>query len=308
MRLAAIDLGTNMIRLLVADATGGDWRAVDQAQRVTRLGEGQRPGGSLLAEPMARTLDTVVEFVRRAEAGGAARVRIAATSAVREAVNRVAFVARLEAATGRAVEVLTGEDEARLTLLGVRSGLPGLADPFVVLDIGGGSTELALARAGRLERAVSLRLGVVAFADRHRPDGRLDPAALGALREEVAARFHREIPEAIAAAGACCLVGTAGTVTTLAALDLGLVAYDADRVQGHTLTRGAIDGLLTRLAALTHAERAVLPALEPGRADLIVPGTVICLAAMARVGCDALTVSDRGLREGILCEILSAVR
>jgi exopolyphosphatase / guanosine-5'-triphosphate,3'-diphosphate pyrophosphatase len=308
MRLAAVDLGTNMIRLLVADTAESDWRAVDQAQRVTRLGDGQGPGGPLLAEPMARTLDTVVEFVRRAEASGAARVRIAATSAVREAANRAAFVARLEAATGRAVEVLTGEDEARLTLLGVRSGLAGLAEPFVVLDIGGGSTELALARAGRLECAVSLRLGVVAFADRHRPDGRLDPAALGALREEVTARLQEQVPEAIAAAGAGCLVGTAGTVTTLATLDLGLAAYDADRVQGHMLTRAAIEDLLARLARLTHSERAVLPALEPGRADLIVPGTVICLAAMARVGFDALTVSDRGLREGILCEILGAVR
>ncbi len=308
MRLAAIDLGTNMIRLLVADAAGGDWRAVDQAQRVTRLGEGQEPGGALRPGPMARTLDTVVELVRRAEAAGAARVRITATSAVREAANRAPFVTRLESATGRAVEVLTGEDEARLTLLGVRSGLPGLAEPFVVLDIGGGSTELALARDGRLERAVSLRLGVVALAGRHAPDGRVAPASLAALRDEITARLHQEIPEAIAAAGARCLVGTAGTVTTLAALDLGLVAYDAARVQGHTLTRAAIGRLLERLAALTHAERGALPSLEPGRADLIVPGTVICLAAMSRVGFDVLTVSDRGLREGILCEILSAVR
>ena len=155
---------------------------------------------------------------------------------------------------------------------------------------------------------MSLRLGVVALADRHLPDGRLDPVALAALREEIAQRLNQEVPDAFAAAGARCLVGTAGTVTTLAALDLGLAAYDPDRVQGHTLTRAAVERLLARLAPLSHAERAALPSLEPGRADLIVPGTVICLAAMARVGFDVLTVSDRGLREGILCEILSALR
>jgi exopolyphosphatase / guanosine-5'-triphosphate,3'-diphosphate pyrophosphatase len=305
MRLATIDLGTNTVRLLVVDAEGGGWRPVDQAQRVTRLGEGQAGRGALQPAPAARTLDTVAEFVRRAEALGAARVRIIATSAVREAANRAEFVARLEAAAGRAVEVLSGEEEARLTLLGVQSGLPALAGPFVLLDIGGGSTEFTLARGGRLERAVSLRLGVVAYAERPPSDGRFDAAALAGMRAEIAARLYREVPDAIAAAGARRLVGTAGTVTTLAALDLGLHAYDPARVQGHALARAAIEGLLDHLARLTHAERAALACLEPGRADVIVPGIAICLGAMERLGFDVLTVSDRGLREGILCEILA---
>jgi exopolyphosphatase/guanosine-5'-triphosphate,3'-diphosphate pyrophosphatase len=306
MRLATIDLGTNMVRLLVADGAADGWRAVDQAQRVTRLGERQGALGALQPAPMSRTLDTVVEFVRRAEALGAGRVRITATSAVREAANRAAFVARLEAATDRAVEVLSGEDEARLTLLGVRSGLPGLADAFVLLDIGGGSTEVTLARDGRLERAVSLRLGVVALAEQHPGDGRFDAESLARLRAEITARLRAEVPDALAAAGAPRLVGTAGTVTTLAALDLGLATYDAERVQGWTLARAAIERVLHRLSGLSHAERATVPCLEPGRADVIVPGIAICLAAMDRLGFDALTVSDRGLREGILCEILTA--
>jgi exopolyphosphatase/guanosine-5'-triphosphate,3'-diphosphate pyrophosphatase len=305
MRLATIDLGTNMVRLLVAEAEGGRWRPVDQTQRVTRLGEGQAGRGALQPAPMTRTLDTVAEFVRHAEALGAARVRITATSALREAANRAEFVARLEAAAGRAVEVLSGEDEARLTLLGVRSGLPGLAGSFVLLDIGGGSTEFTLAREGRFERAVSLRLGVVAYAERHRSDGRVDAATLAGMQVEIAARLRREIPDAIAAAGARRLVGTAGTVTTLAALDLGLHAYDPARVQGHALARASIEGLLDHLARLTHAERGALPCLEPGRADVIVPGIAICLGAMERLGFDVLTVSDRGLREGSLCEILA---
>jgi exopolyphosphatase/guanosine-5'-triphosphate,3'-diphosphate pyrophosphatase len=304
MRLATIDVGTHMVRLLVAETVRGGWRAVERAQRVTRLGEGQADQGPLGAGPIARTREAVAVFVRRAETLGAARVRIAATSAVREATNRAAFVAELEAATGRAVEVLSGEDEARLTLLGVTRGLPHLRGSFVMLDIGGGSTELALARDGRLAAAVSLRLGVVSHAERHPGDGRWDEAALARLRAQIDARLRGEVPEAISAAGAARLVGTAGTVSTLAALDLGLIEYDVDRVQGHALARGAIEAILARLAALTHAARAALPCLEPGRADVIVPGIAICLVAMERLGFDILTVSDHGLREGILCEIL----
>ena len=304
MRLATIDLGTNMVRLLVADIASGGWHPVERAQRVTRLGEGQAARGPLGAVPMARTRDTVAAFVRRAEALGAVRVRIAATSAVREATNQAAFVAELEAATGRAVEVLSGEDEARLTLLGVTRGLPDLRGSFFMLDIGGGSTELALARDGRLAAAVSLRLGVVSQAEGHAGDGRWDVAALARLRAQTGARLREEVSEAFVVAGAAQLVGTAGTVSTLAALDLGLVQYDVERVQGHRLARAAIEAILARLAVLTDAARGVLPCLEPGRADLIVPGIVICLGAMERLGFDVLTVSDHGLREGILCEIL----
>ncbi|HKZ07388.1 MAG TPA: hypothetical protein VJU81_18120, partial [Methylomirabilota bacterium] len=211
----------------------------------------------------------------------------------------------LARAAGRAVEVISGDEEARLTLLGVRSGLPGLAGRYLVLDIGGGSTELTLAGDTGLERSVSLRLGVVAYGEDHPGDGRYEARRLDALHAAVRRRLAREVPDAIAAAGARQLIGTAGTVTTLAALDLGLTAYDPARVQGHRLTRAAVERLLARLAALTNAARAELPALEAGRADLIVPGTVICLEVMRRVALEGLTVSDRGLREGILCEILT---
>ena len=307
MRLAAIDLGTNMVRLLVAEPAAVGWRPIEAAQRVTRLGQGQGGGGDLQPAAMARTVETVAEFVRRAEALGAEPVRIVATSAVREAPNRAELAARLHAATGRTVEVISGAEEARLTLLGVRSGLPELAGHFLVLDIGGGSTELTLADAAGLSRAVSLRLGVVAYAERHGGDGRYEAAELAVLRAEVRERLAREVPDTIAAAGAARLVGTAGTVTTLAALDLGLTAYDPARVQGHRLTRAGVERELGRLAPLTNAERAGLPGLEPGRADLIVAGVAICTEVMARVGLDALTVSDRGLREGILCEILASL-
>src|SRR5262245_18866775 len=140
-RLATIDLGTNTVRLLVAEVHGGQWRPLHEAQRVTRLGEGQSAAAGQLQETaIRRTIETVAEFVAQAERFGIARMRVVATSAVREASNRHAFAARLRSATGQAVEVVSGEEEARLTLLGVSAGLRELQGSFLLFDIGGGST------------------------------------------------------------------------------------------------------------------------------------------------------------------------
>jgi exopolyphosphatase/guanosine-5'-triphosphate,3'-diphosphate pyrophosphatase len=255
---------------------------------------------------MRRTVDVVTAFVRRAEDLGVRDVRIVATSAVREAGNGTEFLAMVGASSGRQVRVISGEEEARLTLLGVAEGLPDLKGHFLLFDIGGGSTELVLARAGRPAAAVSLRLGVVELAERFMGAGFMDAARYDAMASEVGTRLAAGLTEPVLRHGASTLVGSAGTVTTLAALDLGLQAYDAGRVHGHRLTRVAVEGLRGRLAALSLAERSALPWLEPGRADLIVPGAAICLAVLDRLGFDALVVSDRGLREGILCEILAA--
>jgi exopolyphosphatase / guanosine-5'-triphosphate,3'-diphosphate pyrophosphatase len=163
-----------------------------------------------------------------------------------------------------------------------------------------------VADGDRLERALSLRLGVVGLAERHVDAGPLRPAQWAAIRAEVATALAPAVLVGLGAGSAFVLVGTAGTVTTLAALDLELAAYDGSRVQKHVLRRGAIEGLLARVGGLTLAARAALPCLEPGRADVLIPGIAICLAVMERLGFDALTVSDRSLREGILCEILGA--
>jgi len=302
--LATVDLGTNTVRLLVVEPAGATWRTLEQTQRVTRLGEGQGATGRLAPEPMRRTAAAVAEFSRAARALGADRVRIVATSAVREAVNREEFVARLERESGERVEVVSGEEEARLTLKGVASGLPGLGGSFVLFDIGGGSTEFVLARDGALAAAVSLRLGVVTLQEEWGEPGPVRWDRFARLREHVERRLAVEVPAAIAGAAAAQLVGTAGTVTTLAALDLGLRAYDPAAVHGHRLDRAAVERQLARLGALDVEARALLPCLEPGRADVIIPGIAICLAAMARLGRDTVVVSDRGLREGILCELL----
>jgi len=303
-RLATVDLGTNTVRLLVVESAGGAWRPLHQIQRVTRLGEGQAAAGRLLPEPMQRTAATVAEFARTARGWGAEAVRIVATSAVREAVNRDEFVARVEAESGEHVNVVSGEDEARLTLKGVASGLPGLGPSFLLFDIGGGSTEFVLARERAPEAAVSLRLGVVPLQEEWGERGPVRWERFARMCEHLEARLGHEVPERIRTAAVHDLVGTAGTVTTLAALDLDLPSYDAARVHGHRLTRATVERLLARLGALGVDERARLPCLEPGRADVIIPGIAICLATMTCLRRDTLVVSDRGLREGILCELL----
>jgi exopolyphosphatase/guanosine-5'-triphosphate,3'-diphosphate pyrophosphatase len=305
-RLAVIDLGTNTIRLLVVEVSRGEWRALHEEQRITRLGEGQAAAGILQPAAMRRTAEVVAAFACRAEELDSLDVRIVATSAVREALNGADFLAEVRRASGRPVRVISGEEEARLTLLGVREGLPGLGGDFVLFDIGGGSTEFALARAGRVAAAVSVRLGVVELAERFMDEGSVGAEVNEAMVAEIGARLAAGLDEPILRHGVPTLVGSAGTVTTLAALDLGLEVYDASRVHGHRLTRVAVQRLSDRLAALGLAERAALPCLEPARADLIVPGSAICLAVLDRLAFDSFVVSDRGLREGIVCEILAA--
>jgi exopolyphosphatase/guanosine-5'-triphosphate,3'-diphosphate pyrophosphatase len=301
MRLGVIDLGTNTVRLLVAEIhAGAPWVAVHAEQRVTRLGEGLHATGVLGDAAMGRTAAAVADYVARARAVGASRVRVVATSAMREATNGPALAARLAAETGVDVDVISGDEEARLTLRGLRRGLTLDATTFIAFDIGGGSTEYVLARGAAVVEAVSLKLGVVPLAERFPFPHRVDDARYASMLAEIRTQLARELPDSIARSSAGVLVGTAGTVTTLAALDLGLAAYDASRVHGHRLTRAAVDRLLARLGALTVGERGALPCLEPGRADLIVPGAAIVVATMEQLGVDALVVSDYGLREGIM--------
>jgi exopolyphosphatase/guanosine-5'-triphosphate,3'-diphosphate pyrophosphatase len=307
VRLAVIDLGTNTVRLLVADVRRDvPWTTIHAEQRVTRLGEGFRMTGGLGEAAMTRTAAAVAEYVARAREAGARTVRIVATSAMRDARNGAAFADRLGAETGERVEIITGDEEARLTLRGLRRGLALDARTMMAFDIGGGSTEYVLASDGGFVAAVSLALGVVPLAERFPSRGPLDPARYATMLDEIRGRLRTELPPALADAPVDVLVGTAGTVTTLAALDLGLTIYDPARVHGHRLARAAVDRLLERLGALTLEQRGALPCLEPGRADLIIPGTAIVVATMERIGVDTLTVSEYGLREGIMDAVSQA--
>jgi exopolyphosphatase/guanosine-5'-triphosphate,3'-diphosphate pyrophosphatase len=297
------------VRLLVVevDAAGG-WRVVEQDQEVTRLGEGLAATGRLAEAPMGRTGAVVGRYVARARRAGAAVPRVIATSAVREATNGAAYVATLEHETGVPVRVVSGEDEARLTVLGIVRGLELQQGSFLAFDIGGGSTEYVLARNARVEVAISLRLGVVPLTERYPFRRVVDWPRYGALQDEVRRQLLNELPPAITRTGLAEIVGTAGTVTTLAALDLGLHAYDSARVHGHRLSRAAIEVLRDRLGALDLAQRAALPCLEPGRADLIIPGVAIVLATLEVTGVRTVRVSDWGLREGIMAEAVDEQR
>ena len=305
MRLATIDLGSNTVRFLAVEpGAAAPWVVIDQDQEVTRLGEGLAARGALGEAPMDLTRRVVERYVARSARARVNALRIVATSAVREAANGVDFAMAITRATGYAVDIVSGEEEARLTLRGIVAGLPTPAGATIAFDIGGGSTEYILSHDGVLTAAVSLRLGVVGLAERWPFPGPVDEDQFQTMRAEIRARLEREMPAAIRTARPTRLIGTAGTATTLAALDLGLSRYDARRVQGHVLDRGALDACRQRLGRLTVAERGALPCLEPGRADLIIPGAAIVMATLECLGVDAMQVSDWGIREGIIADML----
>ncbi len=303
--LAAIDLGTNTVRILVADPDpAAALRPLWADQTVTRLGEGLTERGTLAPAAADRTLAAVRRFRERALALGATEVLLVATAAVRQARDGREFLARLRAEPGINPRVVSGEEEAGLTLLGASWGLGGVAGTFALLDIGGGSTEVLVAEGGRVLEAVSLALGVVQLVERFFVHDPVTTHELDACRAYVDARLRDEAWDRVRPHRPATLVATAGTPTTLAVLDLGLPGYDPGRVQGHRLGATAIARLTVRLAALPLAERARTPGLEPGRADVIVPGAVLLAAALAGLDLPVATVSDSGLREGILLDAL----
>ena len=287
MRVAAIDLGTNTTRLIVADVTDGTVDAILRRTTITRLGEGVDARRRLLPLPITRVRNCLVEYRRELEGLGAERALVVATSAVRDAENGEAFLGEIEWSYGFTTRLLSGEEEADLTLRGV-----GEVDgETIVIDIGGGSTELIAAGA-----RVSTELGSVRLTERFLES---DPPAAGELEELAqAVRSVLEEHDLSAKRG----IGVAGTVTSLAALDLGLVEYDADRVHGHRLGQDAVRAQLERLAALPLAERREVPGLEPERAPVIVAGAAILLEVMRHLELPEIEVSERDLLDGAALE------
>jgi exopolyphosphatase / guanosine-5'-triphosphate,3'-diphosphate pyrophosphatase len=276
MIVAAVDLGTNTTRLLVGRVEDGRVEELHRETRITRLGEGVDARGRLLPVPIARVRNTLSDYRRTAESLGAERTLLVATSAVRDAENGEAFLGEIEWSYGFVTRLLSGDEEAELT----RRGIGPLAPATLIVDIGGGSTELVLDGF-----QTSLALGSVRFTERHGEDVETLEASARALLPELEPR----------PTGA---IGVAGTITTLAALDLELPEYDRRRVDGHRLTREGASRQLARLAALPLEERREVPALEPERAPVIVAGGAILVAILDAYGLDGLTVSERGLLHG----------
>jgi exopolyphosphatase/guanosine-5'-triphosphate,3'-diphosphate pyrophosphatase len=301
-----IDVGSNSVLLLVVHVgPGGAGRVLDEALVTTRLGTGLRDGGALDRVARARTCDAVAGLASRARAAGAAEVLAFATGAVRSAVDGAAFVAEVEAASGVAVEVLSGMREAELVYHAVAGTLGAGDGPLLVADVGGRTTELTLGRGSAVEVGDSLPLGALALSETHL---RGDPpgSALEAVARNVEAAFAASGLPARARAVGAVLACSGGTATALAALDLGLAAYDGCRVHGHTLSRTALRGLVARLGATPAAARAVLPGIDPGRGAILPAGAVVVERLAEAAGADAVRVSDHGVRHAYLRARLEA--
>ena len=304
-RYATIDIGTNTVLLLVAERSPGrpdaqpSFEPLVERAEITRLGRGVDRTGRLAARAIEDTVDVVARFAAEARRLGAREIACVATSAARDAANGSDFFEAARRAAGLVPEVISGEEEAQLVWASAWKDFGAGAGTLAVLDVGGGSTEVCLG-TGPVPRARrSLQIGAVRLTERIAPPDPPDASALSALRLRAAEALQRAA-ELVAGDLQGRLVGVAGTVTTLAAVERQLPVYDAGVVHGAELSRAALEGLYTRLGALTTADRAHLPGMEPKRADVIVAGCAIVLEAMRLLGFDRLTVSDRGVRWGLM--------
>jgi len=298
---AAVDVGSNSVRLLIVDPHG---ERVRRDMVITRLAAGVDATGHLDDAALERTLDTLVRFRDRwVEHGVDGRVRIAATSAVRDASDRQRFFDGVLAATGVQAEVLTGEEEAALAYSGA-TGAVDVPRPTAVIDIGGGSTELIVGDgSGQVAASVSLQLGCVRITERHLASDPVSADEVAAARGLIEVQLdHAETVLRRAGASlrdAASLVGVAGTATTLGALHLGLDRYDEDRIHGARIPAVALAALADRLTTMTAAERAALGPVQPGREDVIHGGALILTAALRRTGRQEVVISEADSLDGL---------
>ena len=308
LRFAAVDLGSLTVRLAVAEFTGpGRFRVLAHYREVTGLGEGLARNDTLAPEPMARTLEALKGFVRVMRAEGVEVSQAAATQAVRQALNREFFIQQVRE-LGLPVRILSPEEEARLSLKGVLSALApeyAAAPELVVFDVGGGSSEWAIIRPVREPHFASLPLGVLTLSQARPLGDPPRPEAVTALKQEIEERlgefyWQNLQPRLI---GAPRLVGTAGAVTTLAALALKMSHYEAQQVNNLILSRVQIADLAELLCRLPEAQRARLPGMEPAKAGVMVAGALIVLTILEIFQQDSLITIDAGLLEGVLGEM-----
>ncbi len=306
--MAALDLGTNNCRLLVARPHGQGFEIVDSFSRIVRLGEAVAQSGRLGEPAIARTIAALRVCARIVARHDTRQIRCVATEACRRAHNGVEFLARVKRVTGLSFEILPHEDEARLALLGCLPLIDPAAEHVLLVDIGGGSTELLwLDRSQAGDQAVvrcshSVAVGVVALSEAFAADP--DPATFEVMVRHVQGLLAPiEARHALGrhlAGGRSQMLGTSGTVTTLAALHLGLLRYDRRQIDGLILEAGAVAAVTARLRAMSNPERAAHPCIGPGRADLVVAGCAILEAVWRSWPTQQLRVADRGLREGML--------
>ena len=300
VRVAVVDLGTNTTRLLVADIADGRVDEVVRRTKITRLGEGVDSRRRLLPVAVARVRNVLTDYRRELEALGTERTLAVATSAVRDAENGEAFLREVEWSYGFTTRLLSGHDEAALTFRGVADGR-SMAERTLVVDIGGGSTELVVGDSRGLRFHDSLDVGAVRLTERFLPSDPPTRDELTACARAVRALLAERVPEELLGEVRRA-VGVAGTITSIAALDLELHEYDPERVHGHALTFAAVEELVERLAALPLVERREQRPLEPERAPVIVAGGIILRETMHHFRLDELEASERDLLHGAALE------
>ncbi|MFF2327003.1 MULTISPECIES: exopolyphosphatase [unclassified Streptomyces] len=306
-RVAAVDCGTNSVRLLVADAdpSTGELVELDRRMEIVRLGQGVDRTGRLAPEALERTFAACRQYAEVIRKHGARKTRFVATSASRDAENRDEFVRGVLDILGVEPEVISGDQEAEFSFTGATKELAGrdhLAKPYLVVDIGGGSTEFVVGD-DHVRAARSVDIGCVRMTERHLVrDGVVSdpptPGQIAAIRADIDAALDLA-EETVPLTGAATLVGLAGTVTTVAAIALGLDAYDSEAIHHSRISLGQVQEITARLLASTHAERAAIGAMHPGRVDVITAGALILLAVMKRSGAQEVVVSEHDILDGI---------
>ncbi|MFN8034380.1 MAG: Ppx/GppA phosphatase family protein [Acidimicrobiia bacterium] len=304
-RLGAIDVGTNSVRLLVADVTGkgraARLRTVDRRMRITRLGQGVDANRRLHPDAIERTLAVFREYRSALDELGVESVRAGTTSASRDATNREELFGPAAEVLGHELELISGEEEAELSFAGATADLEAATapPPYLVVDIGGGSTELVVGTE-KPEGLVSVDVGCVRLTEQFLASDPPTPEELSnavmTMRDHLA-DVDREVP---AAAGAATVVGLAGTVTNMAAIDLGLPEYDPERIHHHRLTRPAAEEIFRTLALEPVELRRQTPGLEPGRVDVIVGGAIVLVSILRHYDADAMLVSEADILDGLV--------
>jgi len=304
-RVAVVDVGSNSTRLLVADGAADRVVELERQSRVTRLGRGVDLTGQLSTEAIEAACEAIADYVGICGEREVERIEAIATSAVRDASNGEAFVAELRERFALSARVLDGEEEARLTYTGATFERPP-AEPTLVIDIGGGSTELVVGSGREISFHASLQAGVVRHTERHIASDPPTPNELEALAASVRALIEEAVdsdPAATARAG----IAVAGTPTSLASIELGLEPYDPAQVHERTLDLRLIQRLLSQLASAPLAKRAEIPGLHPDRAQSIVAGVVILVEAMRAFGLEEIEVSEHDILYGVAIGALSAL-
>ncbi|MEV4118243.1 Ppx/GppA phosphatase family protein [Micromonospora sp. NPDC049645] len=308
--MAAIDCGTNSIRLLVADlpeaSAGPQAPLVDLTRRmeIVRLGQGVDRTGRLAPEAIERTRVALASYAADIEKLGAQRVRMCATSASRDAVNAADFTEMVRATLGVAPEVVSGDEEARLSFTGAVRGLPADAkEPFLVVDIGGGSTEFVVGdRAAGVRAAISVDIGCVRMTERHLPGDPPTSEQVAAAQADIAAVVDRALA-AVPGREAATLVGLAGSVTTVVALAQGLREYDPERIHHARVSYGQVAQVTADLLGQTREQRLANPVMHPGRADVIGAGALVLRVIMERAGMPSVVASEHDILDGIAWSI-----